>query len=192
MIFILLYFLLASGDLFLRKSIKLFPKLHVEKQFVEIIRTIEHRISRYLYTVTIINLCMGISLGVSIYLIGLPDPFLWGVMAGFLVFLPYIGSLIGISIVTIVSFLTFDSIGRILLAPAIYIILEILQGYFITPLILGLRFAFNPALIIICLIFWGWTWGIIGALLAFPMLTVFKILCDNIEGLSTIGEFLGR
>jgi predicted PurR-regulated permease PerM len=100
--------------------------------------------------------------------------------------------LIGISIVTVVSFLTFDSIGRILLAPAIYIVLEILQGYFITPLILGLRFAFNPAVIFIWLIFWGWMWGVLGVILAFPMLTVFKILCDNIESLKTIGEFLGR
>ena len=190
--FILLYFLLASGDLFLRKFIKLSPKLQKKKQIVKITRDLEHHISRYLYTVTAINVFMGLFLGIAMYLIGMPNPLLWGVMAGFLVFLPYIGPLIGISILTIVAFLTFDSIGRVMLVPAIYIALEALQGYIITPMVLGLRFTLNPVVIFLWLIFWGWMWGIIGALLAFPMLTVFKILCDHIEGLAPIAEFLGR
>jgi predicted PurR-regulated permease PerM len=190
--FILLYFLLASGDLFLRKLIKIFPKLDEKKQFVKITREVEHHTSRYLYTVTIINIFMGIFIGVGMYLIGMPNPLLWGVMAGFLVFVPYIGPLIGISIITIVAFLTFDSVGRILLAPAIYIALETIQGQIVTPMVLGLRFTLNPVVIFIWLIFWGWMWGIIGAMLAFPMLTIFKILCDHIEPLAPIGEFLGR
>jgi predicted PurR-regulated permease PerM len=189
---ILLYFLLGSGDLFLRKLIKLFPKLHKKKKIVKITREVEHHTSRYLYTVTVINIFMGISVGVGMYLIGMPNSLLWGVMAGFLVFLPYIGPLIGISVVTTVAFLSFDSIGRILLAPTIYIVLEIIQGQIVTPMVLGLRFTLNPVVIFIWLIFWGWMWGIVGALLAFPMLTVFKILCDHIQPLAPIGEFLGR
>jgi len=190
--FILLYFLLASGDLFLRKLIKLFPTLQKKKEIVGIIREVEHHTSRYLYTVTAINVLTGISIGVGMYLIGMPNSFLWGAMAGFLVFLPYIGPLIGISIVTIVAFLTFASLGRILLAPAIYIALEVIQGQIVTPMVLGLRFALNPVAIFIWLIFWGWMWGIVGAILAFPMLTIFKILCDHIQPLGPIGEFLGK
>ncbi len=190
--FILLYFLLASGDLFLRKFIKLYPKLQMKKDVVKITRTLEYQISRYLYTVTLINLSMGVCLAVGMYLIGMPSPILWGVMAVFLVFLPYIGGLMGITIVTIVAFLTFDSLGHILLAPAIYVALEILQGQIVTPMVLGLRFALNPVVIFIWLIFWGWMWGILGAILAFPMLTVFKILCDHVEPLAPIGEFLAR
>lgn len=190
--FILLYFLLGSGDLFLRKLIKLFPKLNKKKQIVKITREVEHHTSRYLYTVTVINIFTGISIGVGMYLIGLPNALLWGVMAGFLVFLPYIGPLIGMSIVTIIAFLTFDNIGRVLLAPAIYMALESIQGQIVTPMVLGLRFTLNPVVIFIWLIFWGWMWGIVGAMLAFPMLTIFKILCDHIEPLSPIGEFLGR
>ena len=190
--FILLYFLLASGDLFLRKLIKLFPKLDKKKKIVKITREVEHHTSRYLYTVTMINISMGVSVGIGMYLIGLPNPVLWGVMAGFLVFLPYIGPLIGISIVTIVAFLTFNSIGRVLLAPGIYIALETIQGQIVTPMVLGLRFTLNPVVIFIWLIFWGWMWGIIGAMLAFPMLAIFKILCDHIEPLAPIGEFIGR
>jgi predicted PurR-regulated permease PerM len=190
--FILLYFLLASGDLFLRKVIKLFPKLQEKKQIVRITREVEHHTSRYLYTVTVINFSMGMSIALGMYLIGMPNPLLWGVMAGFLVYLPYIGPLVGISIVTIVAFLTFDSLARVLIVPSIYITFEVIQGYLITPMVLGLRFTLNPVVIFIWFIFWGWMWGIIGALLAFPMLTVFKILCDHIQPLAPIGEFLGR
>jgi predicted PurR-regulated permease PerM len=131
-------------------------------------------------------------IGLGLYLIGMPNSLLWGVMAGFLVFLPYIGPLMGISIVTVVAFLTFASIGRILLVPAIYIALETLQGQIVTPMVLGLRFTLNPVAIFIWLIFWGWMWGIVGAMLAFPMLTIFKILCDHIQPLAPIGEFLGK
>jgi predicted PurR-regulated permease PerM len=190
--FILLYFLLASGDLFLRKLIKLFPKLSKKKQIVKITREVEHHTSRYLYTVTIINMFMGVSVGIGMYLIGMPNPVLWGVMAGFLIFLPYIGPLIGISVVTIVAFLTFDGIGRVLLAPGIYIALETIQGQIVTPMVLGLRFTLNPVVIFVWLIFWGWMWGIVGAMLAFPMLAIFKILCDYIQPLAPIGEFLER
>jgi predicted PurR-regulated permease PerM len=190
--FILLYFLLASGDLFLRKLIKFFPNLHKKKQIVKITREVEHHTSRYLYTVTVINILTGVSIGVGMYLIGMPNPLLWGVMAGFLVFLPYIGPLIGISIITIVAFLTFDSLGRILLAPAIYIALETIQGQIVTPMVLGLRFTLNPVAIFVWLIFWGWMWGLVGAMLAFPMLTIFKILCDHFQPLAPVGEFLEK
>ncbi len=190
--FILLYFLLGSGDLFLRKLIKLFPTLHRKKEILKIVREVEHHASRYLYTVTGINIFMGLSIGIGMYLIGLPNPVLWGVMSGLLVFIPYIGAMIGISIVTIVAFLTFDSIGRVLLAPAIYIALETIQGQIVTPMVLGFRFTLNPVVIFVWLIFWGWMWGIVGAMLAFPMLTVFKILCDHIRPLAPVGEFLGR
>jgi predicted PurR-regulated permease PerM len=190
--FILLYFLLASGDLFLRKFIKLFSTLYKKKQVVRITREVERHISHYLYIVTIMNTCLGISVGVGMYVIGMPNPVLWGVMAGCLVFLPYLGPLIGIAIVTIVAFLTFDSIARILLAPAIYIALETIAGQVVAPMVLGLRFALNPVVIFTWLILWGWMWGIVGALLAFPMLAVFKIFCDHIQSLSPMGEFLGR
>lgn len=190
--FILLYFLLASGDLFQRKLGRLFSEECKKTRILKITREVEQQISRYLVTVTIINTLMGISLGIGMYLLGMPNPVLWGVMAGFLVFIPYVGPLIGISIVSLVALLTFDSLGRILLAPAIYLALETLQGQILTPMILGFRLALNPVAIFISLIFWGWIWGITGALLAVPILTVFKIFCDHTKALAPVGEFLGR
>jgi predicted PurR-regulated permease PerM len=190
--FILLYFLLASGDLFQRKLGRLFSEESKKTRILEITREVEQQISRYLVTVTIINTSMGILLGIGMYLLGMPNPVLWGVMAGFLVFIPYVGPLIGISIVSLVALLTFDSLGRILLVPAIYLALETLQGQILTPMILGFRLALNPVAIFISLILWGWIWGITGALLAVPILTVFKIFCDHTKALAPVGEFLGR
>jgi len=191
-ILILLYFLLASGDLFLNKMVKVFLGLDRKKEIVKIVRTVEKQISKYLFTVMVINVFMGVSLGLSMYLIDMPNAVLWGVMAGFLVFLPYLGPLVGIAIVTLVASLTFDGLGRIVLAPAIYLALEAIQGQIITPMVLGMRLALNPVAIFVWLIFWGWMWGVVGALLAVPMLMVFKILCDHIPRLTPIGEFLGR
>jgi predicted PurR-regulated permease PerM len=190
--FILLYFLLASGDLFQHKLGRLFSDERRKTRVLEITREVERKISRYLLTVTLVNTLMGISLGIGMYLLGMPNPVLWGVMAGFLVFIPYLGPLIGISIVSLVALLTFDSLGRILLVPAIYLALETLQGQILTPMILGFRLALNPVAIFISLIFWGWIWGITGALLAVPILTVFKIFCDHTKALAPVGEFLGR
>ena len=190
--FILLYFLLASGDLFLSKTVKVFPGLDRKKEIVKITRAVEQQVSRYLFTVMVINIFMGITLGLGMYLIGMPNPVLWGVMAGLLVFLPYLGPLTGIAVVTLVALLTFDSLARALLAPAIYFALETIQGQIVTPMILGLRLALNPVAIFVWLIFWGWMWGIAGVLLAVPMLTVFKILCDHVRPLAPVGEFLGR
>lgn len=187
---ILMFFLLASGDLFVQKLMRLFPAFSERKQMTEIIRDIEHSVSRYLLTVTLINLTEGVLVGIAMYLIGMPDPVLWGVMAGLLIYIPYLGPLVGISVVAIVAVVTLDNIQIALLAPVVYLSIEIVQGQFVTPMVLGARFSMNPVVIFIWLMFWGWLWGIVGALIAVPLLTVFKILCDQIEPLHPVGDFL--
>jgi len=189
---ILLYFLLASGDLFLRKVINILPKLHNKKQAVEIARHVERVISTYLYTIVAINFCLGGLIGGSMYLLGMPNPFLWGVLAGLLNFILYLGPTVGITIVALVASITFDSFYQILLPPLAYFIINGLEGNFITPMILGRRLLLNPVVIFLALLFWGWIWGIPGALIAVPIVVIFKIICDNVESLSAIGEFLGK
>ena len=190
--FVLLYFLLSSGDLLLSRFVELSPNLSTKKRVVDIARAIESHISRYLFTITIINFTMGTCLATGMYIIGMPDPVLWGVMAGLLIYVPYIGPVVGILVVTTVAFLSFDSLGRVLMAPAIYIGLEVMQGYIVTPMILGARFQINPLIIVVWLIFWGWMWGIIGVIVAFPMLTAFKIFCDRTPGLAYYGRLIER
>lgn len=189
---ILLYFLLASGDLFLRKLVRVLPRLSDKKAAIEIARATEDHISKYLTTVTLINVGLGVAVGIAMRLAGMPNPVLWGVAAGLLNFVPYLGPLVAAGMIALVSLLTFEEVGRALVAPGLYLGLNALEGYLFTPLLLGRRLLLNPVMIFLGIIFWGWLWGIPGALLAVPILATFKIFCDHIEPLAPIGEFLGR
>jgi predicted PurR-regulated permease PerM len=189
---ILLYFLLASGNLFLSKLVKVMPTWQDKQLVINIVTNIEDHVSTYLLTVTMINCGLGAVVGFGLYLIGMPNASLWGVMIAALNFIPYLGATVGISIIAIVAFLTFPNVGHALLAPGIYLGCATIEGNFLTPIILGKRLTLNPVMVFIFLIFWGWMWGIVGAFLAVPMLAVFKIFCDHIEPLAAVGEFLGN
>ncbi len=189
--FILLYFLLAAGDMFLRKLIKVLPSLSDKKRAVEIARQIETEISAYLSTITLINVILGLAVWGIMALIGLPNALLWGVLATVTNYIPYLGALIMIGVLAMVGFITFDDLGTALMAPGAFIGLNLLESYFLTPMILGRRLTLNPVVIFLGLTFWGWLWGVTGALLAVPIMVVLKIFCDHSEALAPIGEFLG-
>ena len=189
---VLLYFLLASGDLFLLKLVRVLPSLDDKRRAVEICRQIERDISTYLWTVTMVNAGLGVAVAIAMYFLTMPNPALWGVMAAFLNYIPYLGALTGILTVGLVSALTFDDPVKIILAPSAYFLLAVVEGNFIMPLALGRRLALNPVVIFIWLIFWGWVWGIVGAVLAVPMLAILKIICDHFKPLSALSEFLGK
>ena len=191
-VLILLYFLLASGDFFLRKLVRVLPRLEDKRRAVEIARQTELHISTYLSTVTLINAGMGLAVALAMWAVGMPNPALWGVLAGLLNFVPYLGSIVTLAVIAIASILTFEDLGRALVAPIVYFAINFTEGYFITPTIVGRRLTLNPVVVFVGLVFWGWLWGIPGALLAVPLMAMFKILCDHIEPLSPIGEFLGR
>lgn len=188
---ILLYFLLSSGDLFLRKLIHILPRFEDKRRAVQIAREVEDSISHYLLTVALINAALGTAAGLAFWALGMPNPALWGALGFVLNFVPYLGALTLILIVTLVATATFPTLGHALLAPASYLVLATLEGNFLTPWIVGRRTTLNPVVVFIGLVFWGWMWGILGALLAVPMLVIFKIVCDHVEPLAPIGEFLG-
>ncbi len=191
-VMILLYFLLASGDLFLRKLVRVLPRAEDRETAVKVVREAEDQISAYLSTVTLIYAALGSAVGLVTWAFGMPNPLLWGVMAGLLGFVPYLGAMVGIAALTLASFLTFDDLGTALLVPAAYFVLAVVEGSFLTPMILGRRLLLNPVAVFISLTFWWWLWGIPGAILAVPMMAALKILCDHTETLAPIGEFLGR
>lgn len=191
-VFFLLYFLLASGDLFLRKLVHVLPMLRRKRIAVQIAHSIENDLSRYLFTYAMINTALGTVVGFGFYLLGLPDPVLWGLMVAVLNFVPYLGPLVGVSIIGIVAFVSFESTVRALAAPALYFTINALEGNLVTPLVMGRRLQLNPVAIFLSLTFWGWIWGLAGALLAVPLLVALKIICDNVATLAPLGEFLGR
>ena len=189
---ILLYFLLSSGDLFLQKLVKVLPKWSDKRRAVEIVRQVEEQLFQYLFTVTCINVGLGTLVGTAMYFLGMPNPILWGTMAALLTFIPYLGHMFGIVVVTLVAALTFDELTHVLLVGGVYGALALLEGWFVTPMILGRRLEINPVVLLVGLMLWGWIWGIGGAFLAVPILVTLKIVCDHIAPLEPVGEFLGK
>jgi predicted PurR-regulated permease PerM len=190
LLLILLYFLLASDGVFLNKMIKLLPTLADKKTAVAIATEIEGQISRYLFTITLINIALGIVVGLAVGLLGLPNPVMWGAMVATLNFVPYLGPLTGIVCLMLGAVLTFPSFSYALLFPAVYLGLATLEGNFVTPWIMGRSLTLNPVIILLSIIFWGWMWGIAGIVLAVPILAAFKIFCSHIEGMKPLSEFL--
>jgi predicted PurR-regulated permease PerM len=188
---VMLYFLLSSGDLFLRKLIHVLPRFEDKKRAVLIMRQIEDHISKYLLTVAMINACLGAAGGLVFWALGMPNAALWGALAFLLNFIPYLGALAEILIVGLVAAATFPHLSHALLVPACYLALATVEANLFTPYVMGRRMTLNPVVIFVAVTFWGFLWGILGVFLAVPVLVMLKIFCDHIGPLAPIGEFLG-
>lgn len=187
---LVLYFLLVSGDTFLRRMVEILPKFRDKRQAVDIARQIEEDISAYLVTITAMNAAVGIATAGAMHLCGLGDPLLWGAAAFLLNYIPILGPLFGVAIFLLAGMLSFDSLWWALLPPALYFGIHVVEGETLTPMLLARRFTLNPVLVILSLVFWFWMWGVPGAILAVPMLAILKIVCDRVRPLRALGHFL--
>lgn len=189
---VLVYLLLATGDHFMPKFIRLIPTLRDKRSAVEISRDIQQRISTYLFSISLINLGFGAIVGAGFYFIGLPNPALWGAVAAILNFIPYFGPLLGTLMIWMVGILSFNSLAAALVPPAWYLLLHTVESNVATPFILGRRLTMSPVVIFVALIFWMWLWGITGALLSVPILVSLKVMCERIDALAPFSELLGK
>jgi predicted PurR-regulated permease PerM len=189
---ILLYFLLASGDTFLRKLVRILPRLRDKVRAVEVTREIQHEIGRYFLTVGCINIALGVVTAIAMWILGMPNPALWGVLVAILNFIPYVGPTLSMITLTLAALLTFETLSQALLVPLVFVGLTLFEGQFLQPIVVGRRLALNPVVIFISFLLWGWLWGIAGLLIAVPLLVTIKICCDHLEPLAPIAEFLGR
>jgi predicted PurR-regulated permease PerM len=187
---VLLFFLLASGDLFMRKLVRVLPTLTDKKKAVALGRTMQSAMAQYLFTITSINAALGCATALLMHLLGMPNPLLWGVMVALFNFVPYIGAAVSGVVLTIVAFVTFSDLHDIMLVPLLYFALETIEGQFITPYLTGRSLTLNPVMIFVSMLLWGWLWGVVGALMAVPILMTLKIFCDHIESLRAVGEFV--
>jgi predicted PurR-regulated permease PerM len=187
---VLLYLLLASGDLFLQKLVRVIPKLRDKKSAVEISHEIQQNISNYLFSVSLINLGMGVVVSVGLYFMGVPNAAMWGMFVALLNFVPYFGPAAGVILLAVVGILTFSTFWRGFLPPAWYLFFHLVESNIITPVLLGRRFRLNAVVIFASLIFWTWLWGIPGALLSVPILVSIKAVCDRIPAASHVSELL--
>lgn len=187
---VLLIFLLASGDLFYEKLVRSMPTMRDKKRWLRIVYDVEREVSRYLFTVSAINAGLGLCIALGLWVVGMPNPLLWGIMAGVLNFVPYLGALVGIVVVAIIALVEFPTLGAALAAPAVYAVCNTLEGQFITPALVGRRLQVNSVSVFLAIAFWGWIWGVIGALIAVPMLIVVKVFAHHADGLQGLEEFL--
>jgi predicted PurR-regulated permease PerM len=190
--FVLLYLLLASGDLFLQKLVHVMPTLRDKKRAVEISHEVQQNISNYLFSVSFINLGLGVVVSGGLYFIGVPNAAMWGVFVAVANFIPYLGPFAGVLVLGAVGLLTFGSLWQGLLPPVWYLLLHTLEANLITPMLLGRRFTLNPVVIFVSLIFWTWLWGVPGALLSVPILVSIKVVGDRVPAMSPVSELLGR
>ncbi|HEX5050230.1 MAG TPA: AI-2E family transporter [Planctomycetota bacterium] len=188
---VLLYFMLATGDAFLTKVVEVMPRLSDAKAVVATARAIEDGIARYLTTVLSINLVLGVLVGTTCWLLGLPNPALWGAMAAIFNFVPYVGALCGIAVVAAVGLTSLDGLIEGLVPATIYALITAMEGMFLTPVIVGRRMTLSPVFVFVWLLLMSWLWGIPGALLAVPILAAGKIVCDHVPRLQVLGRFLG-
>jgi predicted PurR-regulated permease PerM len=183
-------FLLASMETLKMKLIRLSPLLSDKKRALRVLHDIEQRVSRYLITVSLINFSLGTLIGIAMWVLGMPNPLLWGLGAALLNYVPYIGSATGIALTAAISLTIHEDLLTALLPPIAYAALNATEGTLVTPLIVGRRLSLSIVAILITLGLTTWMWGIIGTLIGVPLLVVIKSFCDEFPGLAKLGMFI--
>ena len=190
---LLTFFFMVYGQDLQRNALALLPGRQQKRLTVEILQAIEHEVSRYVLTISVINMVVGLVFAASLYFflqVPLDEALLWGTMAALLNFAPYVGPLIGILVMLLMGFVTYNELWQSLLPAAIYLGLHTLEGQLVTPIVLGRRMALSPLVLILALMLFGWLWGIVGLLLAVPLLVCVKIVLSKIEGLEGWAKLL--
>jgi predicted PurR-regulated permease PerM len=186
-----LYFTLLTGEVLLARVIAWVPDLN-QRHTAEVIVAIQQGMSRYLRTVFGINFAVGMAVALAMYVLGMPNPFLWGALALLVNFVPYVGPFAGIVTVGAVALASFEDTTRALLPPLVYLALASVEGNVITPLILGRTCELDPLVIFVWLLLWGWLWGIAGAVVAVPLLMLIKLMCERSQVLGPIAALISR
>ena len=157
---------------------------------LQVIDAVRREMGRYYATLALINLGLGLATGLSMMLLGMPNPILWGALAAVLNFIPYVGSAITIIVLTIVAIVSFDGVGRVLAVSATYLVLATIEGQIVQPLLVGRRLELNPIIVFLALWFGGWFWGIAGIVMAVPCLVALKVAAEHSVHGTPLVEFL--
>ena len=187
---LILFYLLVFGETFLRRLVEVLPGFSEKRQAVDISNTVEHDISVYLVTISVINAVVGAACAVVMWLFGVPGPLLWGVVAFCLNFIPILGPIIGVGLFAMIGLATLGANWLSLAPAACYLAIHLTEGEVVTPMLLAKRFTLNPIAIIVGLVFWYWMWGVPGAILSVPLLAMTKIVCERITSLRAVGHLL--
>jgi predicted PurR-regulated permease PerM len=189
-VFVVSFFLLALSDLLLRQAVQTQQGFCEKRTIVQLVQNVEQGVSRYLLTVTVINIGLGIATAIVLWLLGIPNYILWGVLAGTSNYVPHVGAFLCMVVLFFVGAVTYESIGYGAVTAGAFVVLTSLESYFITPLVLSKSLHLSPLASILAILFCGWMWGVAGGLMAAPLLAVLKITCDQFESLRGLRTFL--
>jgi predicted PurR-regulated permease PerM len=187
---VVLFYLLVSGEIFLRRLVEILPSFAEKRQAVEITLDIERNVSAYLITVTLINFVVGLLTLAVMWVCGVANPLLWGLIAFLVNFVPILGPMVAMVVFLMASVLSLGVTWWALLPVGLYFLIHVIEGELVTPLLMARRFTINPVAVILALLFWYWMWGVPGAILAVPMLAITKLVCDDLRPLRAFGHFL--
>jgi predicted PurR-regulated permease PerM len=187
---VVLFFLLVSGETFMRRFVEILPSFAEKRQAVEITLDIERNISAYLITVTLINFVVGVLTLLVMWVTGVANPLLWGLIAFVVNFVPILGPMVALVVFLMAGVLSLGVTWWALLPVGLYFLIHVVEGEIVTPMLMARRFTINPVAVILSLLFWYWMWGVPGAILAVPMLAIIKIVCDDLRPLRAFGHFL--
>jgi predicted PurR-regulated permease PerM len=189
-VFVVAFFLLALSDQLLKQTVEAMPTFCEKRNVVQLVQNVEQGISRYLATITVINICLGIVAGIVMWLMKIPNPVLWGVMVATLNYVPHVGAFICLVVLFFVGTITHQSLWYGAATAGAFVCLTSAESYFITPMALSKSLQLSPLAVILSILFWGWMWGVLGGLLAAPMLAAMKIVCDQFESTRPVSLFL--
>ncbi|SFA48630.1 Predicted PurR-regulated permease PerM [Paracoccus halophilus] len=186
----LLFFLISSGDLLYLKIVQSFDTMRDKRAAYMALREIEDRLGTYLGAITLINACLGLSVGLTMWAWGMPSPILFGLAAFLLNYIPYLGSVGGVVIATLVALFVFDDLVTPLMVGGSYLFLTAFEGQLITPYFVSRRLQLNTVVVFLTVALWAWLWSALGMIIAVPLLVVIRVLAEHIPGLNKFGNLL--
>lgn len=192
MTILLLYFLLSWGWVIILRIARILGERGSKGRFLEFSSLLEGEISKYLSTVALINAGLGLVVALALYLLDMPSPLLWGAVAALMNFIPYLGGLVTALLLGITALLTSDGLAQPALIVGVFTFLTIFEGQIVTPLILGRQLTLNPLAVFLSVVFWFWLWGVMGALMAVPLLIILNIISSKVKWMKPIGVITGR
>jgi predicted PurR-regulated permease PerM len=190
-VLLLLYLMLAAGNLIFRKLVKIVPGPDEKRTMSDVFHETEAIVARYLIVTALINVGQGIGVGLAMAAIGMPDPLMWGLLTFALEFIPYLGGATMVAMLLITAFTVFPDVGHVVLAPALYLVVTTIQNNVVSPYAYGSRLKLSALAVMICVLFWWFVWGIPGVFLAVPIAATMKVLGDQVPKLSVLSELLG-
>ena len=192
LILFLVYFLLASGDLYRRKLVKIAgPSLTDKKLTVQILQEIDRQIEMFLFVQVFTSTIVAVATWLTFSALGVEQAAVWGLLAGVFNSIPYFGPVIVTGATSVIAFMQFGNLRMAIVVGAASLIITSLEGFLLTPWLTSRATRMNAVAIFVGLLFWGWVWNVWGMLLAVPMLMVMKTVCDHVEDFKGIGELLG-